>query len=323
MEQSGLVLAYLLDGEGGGRQLDWDAINRHRVGTDLIWIHLHRTSADSQAWLNEQSGLDPLVVESLLAESTRPHCAEIGQGVMLFLRGVNLNPGAKPDDMVSIRIWVEKSRIISVRMRKLQSIEEMCRALAAGTGPVDEGDFIVKLADFLTTRMSGFITNMDEEVDDLQEQMLETESRQLRNELTRLRRGIIAFRRYLTPQRDALLRFTQLKLTWLSDIDILHLREEVDRITRYIEDLDAARERAAVTQEELNNKLSEQMNSRMYVLSVVAALFLPLGFLTGLLGVNVGGIPLADNPWGFLLVTLALGVITALLIVFFRWRDWL
>ena len=59
------------------------------------------------------------------------------------------------------------------------------------------------------------------------------------------------------------------------------------------------RERAAVIQEELAGRLAEQMNKRMYMLSMVAAVFLPLGFLTGLLGINFGGIPGAGNPLGF------------------------
>jgi Mg2+ and Co2+ transporter CorA len=59
-----------------------------------------------------------------------------------------------------------------------------------------------------------------------------------------------------------------------------------------------------IVQEELNSRLSEQMNRAMYTLSIVAAIFLPLGLLTGLLGINVGGIPGTESPWAFLVVTL-------------------
>jgi zinc transporter len=100
-------------------------------------------------------------------------------------------------------------------------------------------------------------------------------------------------------------------------------RAEADRMTRYVEDLDAARERPAVTQEELGNRLSEQMNTRMYVLSIVAAIFLPLGFPTGLFGINVAGIPMAENPEGFVGTVPILLLITALQVVLFRWRRWL
>lgn len=70
--------------------------------------------------------------------------------------------------------------------------------------------------------------------------------------------------------------------------------------------MESARERTAVTSEELSNRLAEQMNRTMCTLSIVAAIFLPLGLLTGLLGINVGGIPGTEAPWAFALVTLVL-----------------
>ena len=92
---------------------------------------------------------------------------------------------------------------------------------------------------------------------------------------------------------------------------------------RHLEDLDAIRERAAVTQEELQSRLAEQQNIRMYVLSIVAAIFLPLGFLTGLLGINVGGIPGSDNPSAFVIFVLILASLLALQVLYFRKKKWL
>jgi zinc transporter len=69
---------------------------------------------------------------------------------------------------------------------------------------------------------------------------------------------------------------------------------------RYIEELDTIRDKVSLIQEELSNKLSEQMNKKMYVLSIISVIFLPLTFLTGLLGINVGGIPGAQNENAFL-----------------------
>jgi zinc transporter len=95
-----------------------------------------------------------------------------------------------------------------------------------------------------------------------------------------------------------------------------------DRITRYVEDLDAARERAAIIQDELTTRLAETMNRNMYMLSVIAAIFLPLSLLTGLLGINVGGIPGVEWKWAFTLVTAGitlLGVAGFLLMRRLKW----
>lgn len=323
MNDDGLVAAYRLDGRGGGDQLDWPAVQRWRPGDGLLWVHLQRDAAETRQWLERHSGLDRLVVDALLAEETRPRCEPMAGGVLLLLRGVNLNPGSDPEDMVSIRLWVERERIISVRLRQLLSVTDLREQLHRDQGPRDSGEFLVQLAERLFARMGGVITDIDDQVDAIQAQILEAESHQLRTELAHLRRQIIALRRYLAPQRDSMARLASLRTEWLDEHRGMEIREQADRVTRYVEDLDAARERAAVTQEELTNRLAEQMNSRMYVLSVAAGIFLPLGFLTGLLGVNVGGIPLADSPWGFFEVSAILIVIAALQLLFFRWRRWL
>ena len=99
--------------------------------------------------------------------------------------------------------------------------------------------------------------------------------------------------------------------------------EIAERMARFVEDLDSARERAAITQEELNNRLSEQMNKAMYLLSIIAAIFLPLGLLTGLLGINVGGIPGTESKWAFSIVTVILVGLAIALLVWFKKIKWL
>ena len=103
----------------------------------------------------------------------------------------------------------------------------------------------------------------------------------------------------------------------------MRLREIGDRTTRYVEDLDAIRDRATVTQEELNSSLTEQMNKTMYVLSIVAGIFLPLGLLTGLLGINVGGIPGTENEWAFTVFCVLLLIIAGLQVWLFRHKKWM
>jgi zinc transporter len=292
----GLIHAFLFDGTGGGRRLELSDIESWTPEQGVLWVHLDYTSEDAQQWLQNSAGLEELVVDALLVEETRPRATLIDDGLLIALRGINTNPGAEPDDMVAIRLWVDDKRIISTRERVLLSVRDIVERLDAGKGPVDTAGFLVMLADRLVWRMSDTVDHFEDLVADLEDQVLDAGSGSLRFDLATLRRQTITLRRYLAPQRDAFARLISEKIAWLDDDDRLRLREVNDRLIRHIEDLDAVRERAAVTQEELLSRLSDQMNTRMYVLSVVAAIFLPLGFLTGLLGINVGGIPGTDHP---------------------------
>ncbi len=318
----GLLYAYSLDGTGGARRLDMAGIESWTPEQGDLWLHFDYTNEAAQRWIRKKAGLKKLVAGALLTEETRPRATAMGDGLLLALRGINLNPGAEPDDMVAVRLWVQNERIISTRDRALFSIRDIAEQLDTGTGPVDTADILVTLADRLVWRVGETVDHCEDRVAHLEEQVLDEACSSLRFDLANLRRQTIALRRYLAPQRDAFNKLITEKLDWLDDDSRLRLREVSDRLIRHIEDLDAVRERAAVTQEELLSRLSDQMNTRMYVLSVVAAIFLPLGFLTGLLGINVGGIPGTDNPRAFLLFLLFIVVIFVAQMLWFRHKKW-
>jgi zinc transporter len=171
--------------------------------------------------------------------------------------------------------------------------------------------------------MSDTVDNFEDEVMALEDRVLSDAASTLRYDLALLRKQTIAIRRYLAPQREALNRLITEKLSWLTSSYQMQLREISDRLVRHIEDIDAVRERAALAQEELLSLVSEQMNERMYVLSLVAAIFLPLGFFTGLMGINVGGMPGVENDEAFWVVVALCVAVMLVLAAVFRWKKWL
>ena len=319
----GLIAAYILDGKGGGKRVGWKEIQQWTPTGGLLWVHLNFEAPDPQRWIKEESQLEDVVGDALLAEESRPRITTFDDGVLVALRGVNLNPGADPEDMVSLRMWVEKNRIITTRRRKLLSVADLCSAVEKGKGPRTSGEFLEDVADRLMVRMGGVIGELEDKAAELEEAVLTVESHKLRPMLASIRRDAINLRRYMAPQREAIARLQSEKISWLAEEDRVRLRETYDRLTRYIEDLDAARERAAVTQEELISRLSEQMDNRMYVLSIVAAIFLPLGFLTGLLGINVGGIPGSEYKAAFFVFCLLLMALVVIEVIIFKKKKWM
>jgi zinc transporter len=316
----GFRWAYLLE---SGKALSWEEARAWKPEDGRLWVHLDRSEDDAQTWIREQAGLDPATSEALLAEETRPRCYVSDDSLLLILRGVNLNPGAEPDEMISIRLWVESKRLISLRQRRLKATYDVAGEIDAGKGPRDVAALLVRLAVRVSERMDPVLENLEDLTDALEEGLTAREPKETRAELAELRRQVIALRRYLSPQRVVLSSLALEQISWLQPAHRSHLRELADRTTRHVEDLEALRERAGVIHDELLNHVSEQLNTRMYVLSLVAAIFLPLSLLTGLLGINVGGIPGANDPGAFLVVCLLLVGLGFFLAVILRWRRWL
>lgn len=323
MDTNGLICAYLIDGKGGARNLNWEDLEECTPDQGPVWLHFDYTSPAAVDWISNKSGLDELSVAALLTEESRPRTSRNNGGVLVALRGVNLSPGSDPEDMVGIRLWIDKDRIISTRKRKLLSEDDIAGAFKENQGPRSTGEFIAEFSERLISRMEGTVESIEDRVGQMEEEVIMSGNHATRSMLSEIRREAIMLRRYLGPQKEAMVKLQTEKIPWLNENERLQLRETTDRLIRYMEDLDSVRDRAAVTQEELVNRLSEQMNTRMYVLSLVAAIFLPLGFFTGLLGINVGGIPGSENQHAFVIFIAMLVSIVALQIVIFKKKHWL
>lgn len=317
-EDAGFIWACELDGAGGAQPLTIEEFERPVPSGCSHWVHLDLRHEETAVWIRDRSGLDDLICEALLAEEIRPRSLVIGGGMVATLRGVNLNEGEDPENMTAIRVWFDAERVITLRGQRVMAVQDIRDSLEKGEGPDSPGAFLPALVLQLIARMGPVLAALDDEVDELEDLVVSAQTFELRTRLGEVRRQAIALRRYLAPQRDVIARLQSERVPWLSDLDRARLREAADRLTRHVEDLDASRERAAVTQEELAGRLAEQMNRTMYVLSLVAAVFLPLGLLTGLLGINVGGMPGTDNNLAFAVVCILLVLLAILGVWLFR-----
>ncbi len=313
--QWGLVHALVLDGHGGARWLartDLDGLQLAEC--ESLWLHWDRSHPQTQTWLRQDSGLSEFSCDLLLEENTRPRLVALAEHeLLLFLRGVNLNPGAEPEDMVSVRIFAERQRIISLRLRPLRATDELLAELEAGKGPKTASELILALAQLLTDKVQALVTDLGEIVDE-EEDKIESDERYTpeHGAILQIRRRAAGLRRFLAPQREIYAQLARNRLPWFVEDDADYWNELNNSLTRYLEELELTRERVGLVMEAESRRLSERMNRTMYRFGIITGIFLPMSFLTGLLGINVGGIPGSDSPYGFLvaclmMLTVALG----------------
>jgi len=324
VEEDGLLFGCRLDGKGGATFIGWEDLESGNDSGGTLWVHLDRNSDRVKTWLRERSGLTETTAEALLAEETRPRVFRGKRGVVSILRGVNTNPGSEPKDMVALRMWSDGSKVITLRHRKLMTPRDVLdQLLSLRTGPMNASQLYQRLITRLTERMAPTVAAFDESLDDLEANLDVTRANEMRRKLSGLRQDAVILRRYISPQREALNNLLTEPPVWMEDRCRLNLRETIDRLLRYIEELDAARERAMVIRDDISNQLAESTNKTLYVLSIISAVFLPLGFLTGLLGINIGGMPGVENPYAFWIACLIMVSIIIAELIIFRRLKWL
>ncbi len=320
-----LVSAYGVTASSGV-PLTWDEVRdgARFAEFDWVWVHLNANSPDAAAWARGLSFLPTAAADALFAMETRPRMTRFETGVAINLRGVNHNPGAEPEDMVSLRIWADVKMVITARRRVVKAIADVRDIIEKPNhGPMNTGEMVVMLASKITTAIEPYVVEVTDAIDELEDSFLEQNERQVRARLADARRLAVQLRRYIAPQRDAINALSLSDITLFNTRQRISLRETSDAVTRMTEEIDAARERAMILHEQIMDQRSEMMNRNMLILATATAVFMPLQFLVGLLGINVAGIPGADSPLAFWIVTGVSMTAGAAMIGFFHARGWL
>jgi zinc transporter len=276
------------------------------------WTHMLRAPETEAALLADPEVPDS-VAWALLEEDTLPRASQIGGGTLLILRGINLGPGAEPEDMISVRLWITAKRIISTEIRRLTQIDRMVADFQSGEACASPGAFVLTLVEMLREAAEPVLDDVEDRLSAMESTVASEARREAmakRGVLSALRQDAILLHRFIAPQAQALDALVRAAPAWLDNPEAL--REEAEAFRRIAADLDALRQRAQLVAEEISVAAAERTNDIVLILSVVAAVFLPLSFLTGLLGVNLAGIPFAGRPWVFWVFCLVL-VATGLL----------
>jgi zinc transporter len=290
-------------------------------GSGFIWLHVDSLEEADLAALKGQGDIPDVAANALVATETRPRCDRIEDGALVNLRGPAEVETDDSDRLVSIRMWVRAGRVNSVSRRPLAAIKRVFSQMEAGK-ILDPGDLVAAFARAISKQLDPEIAALGDSLDDAETDLEPHQVYKLRTTIARIRSEAIAYRRFVAPDRDALLTLARLDFDWLAEEDRLHIREAADRFARMTEELEAVRERAALLHEQLTDMRGEQMEVRALILSIVALIFLPLTFITGLLGMNVAGIPYADHPLAFWAVVGFCVVIAVIISAYFARVHW-
>jgi zinc transporter len=298
----------ILVGDGPCRHLTPQEANAYK-GPGFIWTHVE-SAGDDDLSVPIRDDIPDVAAHALVAMETRPRCDRIEDGAILNLRGPATVETEDSDRLVSIRMWARRGRVDSVTRRPLAATEQVMARMKAGE-ILDPGDLVSAYARAISKELDPQVAGLGDELDDVESEIETRNKFRQRTAITRIRSEAIAFRRFVAPDRDALTTLAALDFDWLAADDRLHIREAADRFARMVEELEAVRERSALVHEQLTDLRAEEIDQRSLLISVVAFIFLPLTFITGLLGMNVDGIPYAHSPeafWGVVILCILLAV---------------
>ena len=299
-ETHGLVCAFHLDPV---ESCEHDIFSPDAAGRPR-WLHFNVADARARRWLQEESGLPDEAAELLSQLDPRVQVRRAGGGVVAVLSDLHHDFGTDPEGFGKIRVYVDGDWMVTARADRLRTADRVRRHLERefrrGTPWALFEHFIEKLVNTFVEE----IAKLNDAVDVAEDEILAGRYQAQAPVLGRVRRTCARLRRHLHGNRAALAYLRTHLPDVLESEEHRGLREAIDRFDG--QELESLQERTRLLQEEIAARVSEATNRSLFLLSMISAALLPITLITGIFGMNVGGLPFSSHPHGFLWVMLGM-----------------
>lgn len=307
-DSSGLVWGYLFSPDhptpkalDSAQAMTWLKGPTGRDG-EFAWLHFNLSNAASEKWLKAHTHLADEFYETL-HQGSRSTRIELADNTLIAVVNDVLHDFTfEASDISTLWVAVAPRLVISARRTPLQSIERLHQAVRHGEPIRSSVELLVHLlrdqADVLVNIVRDAVTR----VDVIEDSLLAGRLRAKRVDLGSMRRVLVRLQRLLAPEPAALFRLLQRPPAWMADLDTQELRQSSEEFSVVLSDMSSLQERIKLLQEEIAARVNEETGRSLFVLTIVTVLALPINIIAGLLGMNVGGIPLAQHPNGFWII---------------------
>jgi zinc transporter len=329
-DPNGLICGYLFRQGAAGEAIDLAAARAWLLETraeapngDFVWLHFDLADAGAERWLAEQPDVAPAFFDALHEGSRSTRLEDAHDTLVAVVNDVAFEFAFDPSEIATLWVNVGPRIAITARAHPLRSIDRLRRAVKErGLGLRSSVGFLNRLLHDQGDVLVHIVRNATRQVDEVEDRLLVGRLAPKREDLGKLRRVLVRLQRLLAPEPSALFRLLRQPPPWIGEHDLDELRQATEEFSLVLRDLAALQERIKLLQDEIGAQVGEHTNASVFTLTVVTVLALPINIVAGLLGMNVGGIPLAQDPHGFVWIAAIVATVTAIAgWVAFRHRD--
>lgn len=288
------------------------------AGSDFYWLHFSLSNASAESWLRHNLNLPPAFFDALHAAAGATRLELDDDVLVAVIHDVLFGSRFDSANVGSTCLCIGPRLLLSVRLRPLHSIDQLRESVRGGAVFQSPVELLAHLLREQANVLAGILRRSTREVDEVEDKILANRKPGSRAELGALRRTLVRLQRLLAPEPAALFRLLNRPPGWISAADVGELQHAAEEFSAVIDDSSALVERVRLIQEELAALSNEQTSRTLFVLTLVTVLALPINLVSGLFGMNVGGIPLAENAGGFRLIVASLVLLTSTL----AWLAW-
>ena len=291
-----------------------------------VWVDLQCPTEEEARILNEPFAFHELAIEDALKEIQTPKVESYGDHLYLILHGIDFTAAQHCFATHEVDIFLGEQFLVTVHddfSRSLAHLREVCprNDFVLAEGPAA---LLHRIVDSMVDNYRPEVEKLETRLDELEDAVFNKPNADDIREILGLKRDVSSLRRVVTPQRDVVGRLARREFTQISEALAYRFRDVHDHLVRLSDEAMFFQDRITSILDAHLSAVSNQLNSVMKVLTIIATVFMPLTFITGLYGMNVDlphfGMGGTTMFWVLMAVMLAS---VAAMLTYFRRSGWL
>lgn len=276
--------------------------------------------------VGEQFEIHPLTLSDIANTTQRPKIEEYDDYLYIVLKMVYFDKILKEIIIEQVSLIVRKDYIISFQEKDGDVLENLRERIRSNKGKVRKlgSDYLLyAITDSIVDNYFVVLEQISEEIEALEEQLLLSADQEILNKIYRLKQELIFLRKSIWPTREVINTLQRAEHELISNETAIYLRDVYDHTIQVVETTETFRDMVAGMLDLYLSTVSNKMNEVMKVLTIFAAIFIPLTFLAGVYGMNFEFMPelkwrLAYPIWWLITIILTVGMV-----IYFRRKKWL
>ena len=311
---------------GHGLHLERERVRALLEAGSFFWLDIHAPEAADLEILREEFGFHPLSLEDSWRFGQRPKVDDYDGYVFLVVFGASSD--GDDDGLVELHCFYSDRYLVTLHRDDAPTIDELRERTLKRDAPLeDPARLLHAVIDGLVDGFFPRLAAMDDRIDALEDAIFRDAGDSELQEIFAMKRALVEMRKVISPQRDmfgSIVAGVEL-FSGMTDDDQRYFRDIYDHLIRIGDMVDTYRDLLSGAMDVYLSTVSNRLNAVMKQLAIIATVFMPLTFLTGFFGQNLGWMVLHTGGLGHFLV-LGIGLeLTTLAIVlgFFFRRGWL
>src|SRR5690242_12974898 len=280
--------------------------------------------------LSQEFKLSPLILSNIEEDKDRAKLLEQHGYFYLLVHGLGFDTKAGEASTPKIDIIFGQHFLIIVHREPLPWLADLLKNI--GTDQSAENmmsrgvaRLLHAILDTLVDSYFPTLDDLDDLIDELEDAAVTEASNEVQARLFRIKRSLAQMRRVISPQVEVMNSLIMRTGDLIPSEAEPYFADVHDHLVRVFEVLDSYRDLMSGLLDVYLTTVSNRLNEVMKQLTIIATIFLPITFITGVFGQNFGHSPQVehDNGYLFWIVLACMGLITALQIWYFKKRQWL